>query len=135
MALYLDPGARLGGHPLAVLGVYARPGQAQAARNLGVAVLGREVERLQGKGYIDTVHTGCPAILCDTLYCVYLHALAVCHVHVAAERAQRLREAELAVPRAHVHGGLALAVSCVEVRARVEQQQRRVGVVAPGQGG
>ena len=62
---------------------------------------------------------------------MYLHALAVCHVHVAAERAQRLREAELAVPRAHVHGGLALAVSCVEVRARVEQQQRRVGVVAP----
>ena len=73
--------------------------------------------------------------MCDTLYCMYLHALAVCHVHVAAERAQRLREAELAVPRAHVHGGLALAVSCVEVRARVEQQQRRVGVVAPGQGG
>ena len=66
---------------------------------------------------------------------MYLHALAVCHVHVAAERAQRLREPELAVPRAHVHGGLALAVSCVEVRARVEQQQRRVGVVAPGQGG
>ena len=73
--------------------------------------------------------------MCDTLYCMYLHALAVCHVHVAAERAQRLREAELAVPRAHVHGGLALAVSCVEVRARVEQQQRRVGVVAPVQGG
>ena len=52
MALYLDPGAGLGGHPLAVLGVYARPGQAQAARHLGVAVLGREVERLQRRGYI-----------------------------------------------------------------------------------
>ena len=51
VALYLDPGARLGGHPLAVLGVYARPGQAETARHLGVAVLGREVERLQGRGY------------------------------------------------------------------------------------
>ena len=85
--------------------------------------------------YIDTMYTGCLTIFCDTLYFVYLHALAVCHVHVAAERAQRLREPELAVARAHVHGGLALAVSCVEVRARVEQQQRRVGVVAPVQGG
>ena len=133
--MYLDPGAGLGGHTLAVRGVNARPGQAEAARHLRVAVLGRQVERLQGRGYIDTIHTGCPTIFCDTLYFVYLHALAVCHVHVAAECAQGLREPQLAVARAHVHGGLALAVSCVEVRARVEQQQRRVGVVAPVQGG
>ena len=103
--VYLDPGARLGGHTLAVRGVNARPGQTEAARHLRVAVLGRQVERVL--------------------------ALRVGDVHVAAEGAERLSQTELAVPGADVNGSLALAVQQVEVSPGVKEEQGYVAMVPP----
>lgn len=90
----LDPGAGLGRHSLLVLGVNAGPGQAEAARHLGVAVLGRQVQGL--------------------------HPLAVGQVHVAPEGTQGLSQPQLPRPGAHVHRGLALPVHDVKVGPGVE---------------
>ena len=103
--MYLDPGAGLGGHTLAVRGVYARPGQAEAARHLGVAVLGRQVERVL--------------------------ALSVGDVHVAPEGTKCLSQTQLAVPGADVDGGLPLAVQEVEVRSGMKEEQSDMAVVPP----
>ena len=57
--------------------------------------------------------------------------LRVGDVHVAPEGAERLSQAELAVPGTDVDGGLPLAVQQVEVRPGVKEQQGDVAVVSP----
>ena len=101
----LHPGAHLGHHALPVLGVYPRPGEAEAPGHLRVAKLGRQVERL--------------------------HALLVGQVDVAAEGAEGLGEAEHALPGADVYGRLPLRVLYVKVGPGVEEEHGHVGVAAP----
>ena len=101
----LDPGADLWRDSLPVGRVNAGPGQTETPGHLRVAVFGRQVERVL--------------------------TLRVGDVHVAAEGAERLSQAELAVPGADVNGGLPLAVQQVEVRPGVKEEQGDVAVVPP----
>ena len=57
--------------------------------------------------------------------------LRVGDVHVAAEGAERLSQAELAVPGTDVYGGLPLAVQQVEVRPGMKEKQGDMAVVSP----
>ena len=57
-------------------------------------------------------------------------ALRVGDVHVAPEGAERLSQAELAVPGTDVDGGLPLAVQQVEVRPGMKEEQGDMAVVS-----
>ena len=101
----LHPGAHLRGDALLVLVVDAGPGETEAPGHLGVAVLGRQVQRL--------------------------HPLAVGQVHVTTEGTEGLCQAEQALPGTDVDGCLPLPVGQVKVRPGVQQQEGNVAVAAP----